>query len=142
MVMKFSIFFSLLNLVCSFFSTTSFYIPMSKSQMLAKMNGKGFGGGEATRDPLPTPYNKSDPKSKEKAIFKAETYEEYMKNRKNNNNNNNHNVQTGQSLHSDTSFTNSKINNYQSEILIKKEIYSKEEMAKKAWLSKLGPDRW
>ncbi len=48
---------------------------------LSKINmneGKGFGGGEATRDPLPTSYDPNDPKSKQTAIFKAETFAEYM----------------------------------------------------------------
>ena len=31
------------------------------------MDGKGFGGGEATRDPEPTVIDKDDPKGKQKA---------------------------------------------------------------------------
>ena len=34
--------------------------------------GKGFGGGEATRDPEPTAIDPNDPKGKQQAIHKAE----------------------------------------------------------------------
>jgi inositol 2-dehydrogenase len=40
--------------------------------------GKGFGGGEATRDPAPTAYDPADPKGKQQAIHKAETFAEYI----------------------------------------------------------------
>ena len=40
--------------------------------------GKGFGGGEATRDPAPTYINPNDPKGKQQAIHKAETFAEYL----------------------------------------------------------------
>ena len=40
--------------------------------------GKGFGGGEATRDPEPTAYDPNDPKGKQQAIHKAETFAEYL----------------------------------------------------------------
>ena len=40
--------------------------------------GKGFGGGEATRDPLPTEYDPNDPKGKQQAIHKAESFAEYL----------------------------------------------------------------
>ena len=40
--------------------------------------GKGFGGGEATRDPLPTVIDPNDPKAKQAAIHKAETFAEYL----------------------------------------------------------------
>lgn len=40
--------------------------------------GKGFGDGEATCDSNPTYYDLNDPKGKQTAIFKAETYAEYM----------------------------------------------------------------
>ncbi len=39
--------------------------------------GKGFGGGEATRDPTPTQLNPNDPRGKQCAIYKAETFAEY-----------------------------------------------------------------
>ena len=40
--------------------------------------GKGFGGGEATRDPAPTQYDPNDPKGKQQAIHKAESFAEYL----------------------------------------------------------------
>jgi len=40
--------------------------------------GKGFGGGEATRDPEPTVYDPNDPKGKQQAIHKAESFAEYL----------------------------------------------------------------
>ena len=40
--------------------------------------GKGFGGGEATRDPAPTEIDPSDPKGKQQAIHKAESFAEYL----------------------------------------------------------------
>ena len=36
--------------------------------------GKGFGGGEATRDPEPTQIDPNDPKGKQQAIHKAESF--------------------------------------------------------------------
>merc|ERR1719171_1013265 len=46
------------------------------------MDGKGFGGGEATRDPEPTEIDPNDPKGKQQAIHKAETFAEYLERRK------------------------------------------------------------
>ena len=43
--------------------------------------GKGFGGGEATRDPAPTEYDPNDPKGKQQAIHKAESFADYLKRR-------------------------------------------------------------
>ena len=40
--------------------------------------GKGFGGGEATRDPAPTYIDPKDPKGKQQAIHKAESFAEYL----------------------------------------------------------------
>merc|ERR1719231_2072031 len=40
--------------------------------------GKGFGGGEATRDPEPTYVDPNDPKGKQQAIHKAESFAEYL----------------------------------------------------------------
>ena len=40
--------------------------------------GKGFGGGEATRDPAPTSVDPNDPKGKQQAIHKAESFAEYL----------------------------------------------------------------
>jgi len=42
------------------------------------MGGKGFGGGEATRDPTPTVYDPNDPKGKQQAIHNAESFSEYL----------------------------------------------------------------
>ena len=42
------------------------------------MGGKGFGGGEATRDPEPTAYDANDPKGKQQAIHKAESFAECL----------------------------------------------------------------
>merc|ERR1719267_203854 len=50
-------------------------VTMSKVQM---NGGKGFGGGEATRDPEPTAYDPNDPKGKQQAIHKAESFAEYL----------------------------------------------------------------
>ena len=44
--------------------------------------GKGFGGGEATRDPEPTIVDPNDPKGKQTAIHKAESFAEYLAKRK------------------------------------------------------------
>jgi len=49
-------------------------LTMSKVQM----GGKGFGGGEATRDPTPTDVDPNDPKGKQQAIHKAESFAEYL----------------------------------------------------------------
>merc|ERR1719160_1438209 len=43
--------------------------------------GKGFGGGEATRDPEPTVIDPNDPKGKQQAIHKAESFADYLKRR-------------------------------------------------------------
>merc|ERR1719163_1858966 len=40
--------------------------------------GKGFGGGEATRDPAPTVVDPNDPKGKQQAIHKAESFADYL----------------------------------------------------------------
>jgi hypothetical protein len=40
--------------------------------------GKGFGGGEATRDPAPTQIDPNDPKGKQGAIHKAESFSDYL----------------------------------------------------------------
>merc|ERR1711974_416388 len=39
---------------------------------------KGFGGGEVTRDPAPTYIDPNDPKAKQQAIPKVETFAEYL----------------------------------------------------------------
>ena len=48
----------------------------------APHDGKGFGGGEATRDPEPTEVDPNDPKGKQQAIHKAESFAEYLAKRK------------------------------------------------------------
>jgi len=48
------------------------------SKIAVSMGGKGFGGGEATRDPAPTVYDPNDPKGKQQAIHKAESFAEYL----------------------------------------------------------------
>jgi len=40
--------------------------------------GKGFGGGEATRDPEPSYIDPKDPKAKQAAIHEAESFAEYL----------------------------------------------------------------
>uniref|UniRef100_A0A7S0L925 Plant heme peroxidase family profile domain-containing protein n=1 Tax=Coccolithus braarudii TaxID=221442 RepID=A0A7S0L925_9EUKA len=45
---------------------------------LMQHGGKGFGGGEATRDPAPTLIDPNDPKGKQQAIHKAESFAEYL----------------------------------------------------------------
>merc|ERR1712086_1213707 len=51
----------------------------SKVQMSKiSMGGKGFGGGEATRDPEPTSIDPNDPKGKQGAIHKAESFSDYL----------------------------------------------------------------
>ena len=62
-------------------SSTAFMgpAPLAHSKVsLSKisMGGKGFGGGEATRDPAPTYVDPNDPKGKQQAIHKAESFAE------------------------------------------------------------------
>ena len=62
-------------------STLAFSSPhrMCMSPRLIVMHGgKGFGGGEATRDPAPTVVDPNDPKGKQQAIHKAESFAEYL----------------------------------------------------------------
>jgi len=42
------------------------------------VEGKGFGGGEATRDPKPTYIDPNDPKGKQQAIHKVESFADYL----------------------------------------------------------------
>jgi len=46
--------------------------------VMSMNSGKGFGGGEATRDPAPTAIDPNDPKGKQQAIHKAESFAEYL----------------------------------------------------------------
>ena len=56
------------------------WMPQNANRFLpAMMNaGKGFGGGEATRDPEPTVVDPNDPKGKQQAIHKAESFADYL----------------------------------------------------------------
>jgi len=45
-------------------------------------SGKGFGGGEATRDPEPTYIDPNDPRSRDSAVHKADSYADYMARRR------------------------------------------------------------
>ena len=63
--------------------TTAFMAPalpskVQQSKVVMQHGGKGFGGGEATRDPEPTVYDPNDPKGKQQAIHKAESFAEYL----------------------------------------------------------------
>jgi len=71
---------ALLPAVATFSITLSgAYATTSPLQSAARMHGgKGFGGGEATRDPEPTVVDPSDPKGKQQAIHKAESFAEYL----------------------------------------------------------------
>ena len=63
--------------------SSAFLAPHAASRALstskvAMNGGKGFGGGEATRDPAPTVIDPNDPKGKQQAIHKAESFAEYL----------------------------------------------------------------
>ena len=51
---------------------------LSRSKVAMSEGGKGFGGGEATRDPEPTEVDPNDPKGKQQAIHKAESFADYL----------------------------------------------------------------
>ena len=56
-------------------------MPQSASRFMPPQmqhGGKGFGGGEATRDPAPTEIDPNDPKAKQTAIHKAESFADYL----------------------------------------------------------------
>jgi len=55
---------------------------LSMSKITMGEGGKGFGGGEATRDPEPTEVDPNDPKGKQQAIHKAESFADYLAKRK------------------------------------------------------------
>lgn len=72
-----------LLLACLLALSTAFMAPVmpskiSQSKVVMNEEGKGFGGGEATRDPEPTEYDPNDPKGKQQAIHKAESFAEYL----------------------------------------------------------------
>ena len=55
--------------------------PVSRGASISVVmqhGGKGFGGGEATRDPAPTFIDPNDPKGKQQAIHKAESFADYL----------------------------------------------------------------
>ena len=54
------------------------HLCRANAQVSMQHDGKGFGGGEATRDPEPTSVDPSDPKGKQQAIHKAESFAEYL----------------------------------------------------------------
>merc|ERR1719231_734141 len=57
-------------------------MPMSRmgaSKVVMQVHdGQSKFGGEATRDPEPTAYDPNDPKGKQQAIHKAESFAEYL----------------------------------------------------------------
>merc|ERR1719218_386197 len=66
-------------------SASAFMAPVAPRSMLSismQHGGKGFGGGEATRDPEPTYVDPNDPKGKQQAIHKAESFADYLARRK------------------------------------------------------------
>ena len=52
--------------------------PQLSLSKVGMSGGKGFGGGEATRDPAPTYVDPNDPKGKQQAIHKAESFADYL----------------------------------------------------------------
>ena len=63
--------------------TLAFMVPAASPKLhtpavVMQHGGKGFGGGEATRDPEPTVVDPNDPKGKQQAIHKAESFAEYL----------------------------------------------------------------
>ena len=67
-------------------ASSAFVAPIAPSKLTMSsvaMNvhtgaGKGFGGGEATRDPQATFVDPNDPKGKQQAIHKAESFADYL----------------------------------------------------------------
>ena len=53
-------------------------MPSKVARSRVVMDGKGFGGGKATRDSAPTTIDPNDPKGKQQAIFKAESFADYL----------------------------------------------------------------
>jgi len=79
--------FRSLLIACLVAFSSAFMAPVAPRTSQLKfskvvMDGKGFGGGEATRDPEPTDIDPNDPKGKQQAIFKAESFAEYLARRK------------------------------------------------------------
>ena len=61
----------------SAFTSPTIYSKSVRASIVMN-GGKGFGGGEATRDPAPTFIDPNDPKGKQQAIHKAESFAEYL----------------------------------------------------------------
>uniref|UniRef100_A0A7S4BJP5 Uncharacterized protein n=1 Tax=Chrysotila carterae TaxID=13221 RepID=A0A7S4BJP5_CHRCT len=74
--------FRTLLIACILALASAFTAPVMPSKLsMSKVSmngGKGFGGGEATRDPEPTEIDPNDPKGKQQAIHKAESFAEYL----------------------------------------------------------------
>ncbi len=64
------------------FMAPTLKVSQSRAAVTMGEGGKGFGGGEATRDPEPTEVDPNDPKGKQQAIHKAESFAEYLAKRK------------------------------------------------------------
>jgi len=69
---------ALLALTSGFMAPAAPVSKMGASKVVMQHGGKGFGGGEATRDPEPTVIDPNDPKGKQQAIHKAESFAEYL----------------------------------------------------------------
>ena len=67
-----SMFVPLLALSAGFMAPSALPRTLAMSKVTMGEGGKGFGGGEATRDPEPTNVDPNDPKGKQQAIHKAE----------------------------------------------------------------------
>ena len=74
--------FRFLLISCLVALSMAFMAPVAHRSQLqmskVQMGGKGFGGGEATRDPAPTEVDPNDPKGKQQAIHKAESFADYL----------------------------------------------------------------
>ena len=74
--------FRFLLISCLVALSMAFMAPVAPSKLqmstVSMQEGKGFGGGEATRDPEPTEIDPNDPKGKQQAIHKAESFAEYL----------------------------------------------------------------
>ena len=85
---RYIVMFRFLMLALLVAMTSAFMAPVAPLQSKVAMSkvtmseGKGFGGGEATRDPEPTDVDPNDPKGKQQAIHKAESFAEYLAKRK------------------------------------------------------------
>ena len=74
--------FRFLLISCLVALSMAFMAPVAPSKLqmskVSMQEGKGFGGGEATRDPEPTQVDPNDPKGKQQAIHKAESFADYL----------------------------------------------------------------